>query len=146
MSFCPLKQMCLLEENAGSSCSMSYPISMSLDLRRPVPSRAPSDEWNGRDQIPGAWRKWHQLPPGRTKPAGCFSHASALPGVRDHLRQSAIHDAKIPGWISRWIINKSTRVSWILACVQWRLRWSNPPNAFSVSGYGGGHGFFTIGR
>ncbi len=41
--------------------------------------------------------------------------------------------AKMPGWISRWIVSRSTNVSWITLCVQCRFRCSNPPNAFFIA-------------
>ena len=41
--------------------------------------------------------------------------------------------AKMPGWISFWIVRRSTRVSWITLCVQWRFRWSSPPKAFFIA-------------
>ncbi len=41
--------------------------------------------------------------------------------------------AKTPRWIFCWIISRSTRVSWITGCVQWRCSFSSPPNAFFIA-------------
>ena len=34
--------------------------------------------------------------------------------------------AKMPGWISFWIISRSTSVSWMTECVQWRRKFEQP--------------------
>ena len=41
--------------------------------------------------------------------------------------------AKTPRWIFFWIISRSTRVSWMTGCVQWRRSLSRPPNAFFIA-------------
>ena len=41
--------------------------------------------------------------------------------------------AKTPRWIFFWIISRSTSVSWITGCVQWRCSFSSPPNAFFIA-------------
>ena len=41
--------------------------------------------------------------------------------------------AKTPRWIFFWIISRSTSVSWITGCVQWRCSLSSPPKAFFIA-------------
>ena len=41
--------------------------------------------------------------------------------------------ANKPLWISCWIANRSTTVSWITPWVQWRFSLSRPPNAFFIA-------------
>ena len=41
--------------------------------------------------------------------------------------------ANTPRWIFFWIISRSTSVSWITGCVQWRRSLSSPPNAFFIA-------------
>ena len=41
--------------------------------------------------------------------------------------------ANTPLWIFFWIISRSTSVSWITGCVQWRRSLSRPPKAFFIA-------------
>ncbi len=41
--------------------------------------------------------------------------------------------AKTPRWICFWIMSRSTSVSWITGCVQWRRSLSRPPKAFFIA-------------